>query len=112
MNEGNETIFGNLVGPFRGEVEKVVSLHLEHKPYDALKSEEQIAAISQQVIEHLNALNRNFKYIVHVALVAKGGNGFDVGGLAYYNPEMDGSLAVKWDSNHLTCIVNVYGIAN
>ena len=64
------------------------------------------------MIDKLNSINKNFKYIVNVALVAKGGNGFDLGGLSYYNPDMDGTVSVKWESNHLTCVVNLYGIAN
>lgn len=45
-------------------------------------------------------------------LVAKGGNGLDVGGLTYWNPEMDGSASIKWENKLLTCITTVYGIAN
>ena len=49
---------------------------------------------------------------MNVALVARGGNGFDFGGLSYYNADMDGSVSVKWESNYLTCITTVHGIAN
>jgi hypothetical protein len=65
-----------------------------------------------QVIDRLAATNRNFKYVVHVTLVARGGNGLDVGGLCFWNADMDGSVAVKWENKHMTCIVTVYGIAN
>ena len=68
--------------------------------------------MDRQVIEKVSSVNKNFKYIVNVALVAKGGGGFDMGGLSFYNPEMDGSLSLKWESSHLTCIVSLYGIAN
>ncbi|MBP9682815.1 MAG: dynein light chain Tctex-type family protein [Bacteriovorax sp.] len=49
-----------------------------------------------QIIEKLSSINKNFKYIVHVMLVAKGGNGLDVGGLYFWNPDMDGSVSTKW----------------
>jgi hypothetical protein len=49
MNEANETVFSNLADFIRREVEKIITLNLEHKPYDSLKSEETIAIISQQV---------------------------------------------------------------
>jgi hypothetical protein len=65
-----------------------------------------------QVIEKLTATNKNFRYIVNVTLVAKGGNGLDIGGLSYWNGEMDGSTTLKWESKYLTCIATVYGIAN
>lgn len=45
-------------------------------------------------------------------MLAKGGNGLDMGGLTYWNPEMDGNVNVKWDSKFLTCITTVYGVAN
>lgn len=60
----------------------------------------------------MSTTNKNFKYIVHVTMVAKGGNGLDVGGLAYWNPEMDGSLNIRWENKFINCIVTVYGIAN
>jgi hypothetical protein len=47
-----------------------------------------------------------------VTLVAKGGNGLDMGGLSYWNAEMDGSVNVKWEGKYLTAIATVYGIAN
>ncbi len=65
-----------------------------------------------QIMEKLTNTNKNFKYIIHVILLAKGGNGLDMGGLTYWNPEMDGNVNVKWDSKFLTCITTVYGIAN
>jgi len=49
-----------------------------------------------QVIDRITAVNKNFKYIIHVILVARGGNGLDMGGLTYWNPEMDGSVKIKW----------------
>lgn len=49
---------------------------------------------------------------MNVILLAKGGNGFDIGGLSYYNVEMDGNVMVKWESKYLTCIAAIYGIAN
>jgi hypothetical protein len=45
-------------------------------------------------------------------LLAKGGNGFDIGGLSYYNSDMDGTVSIKWESKYLTCIAIIYGIAN
>jgi hypothetical protein len=45
-------------------------------------------------------------------LLAKGGNGFDIGGLSYYNGDMDGSVSIKWESKFLTCIAIINGIAN
>ena len=57
-------------------------------------------------------MNKNFKYIINVTLVAKGGNGLDVGGLSFWNADMDGSVTIKWEGKFLTCIITVYGIAN
>lgn len=65
-----------------------------------------------KVIEKLATTNKNFKYIVHVVIVAKGGNGLDLGGLFLWNPDMDGSISVKWEGKFMTCITTVYGIAN
>ena len=48
-NEANETIFANWSKSIHEEVEKIVNTYLEHKPYDSLKSQDYIEAISQQV---------------------------------------------------------------
>lgn len=50
MNEANETIFNNWREFIHRETEKIINLNLEHKPYDSLKSQELITAISQQVL--------------------------------------------------------------
>lgn len=119
MNEANETIFNNLKDFVHRESERIITLNLEHKPYDSLKSQDLITVISQQVlmwlvkiIDKLTTTNKNFKYIVNVILLAKGGNGFDIGGLSYFNGDMDGTVSIKWESKYLTCIVIIYGIAN
>ena len=111
-NEANETIFGNWSKWIAEEVDKILCAELEHKPYDSLRSQEYISAVSQQIIDRLTATNKNFKYIVHVTLVAHGGNGLDIGGLSFWNPDMDGSVNVKWEGKFLSCIATVYGIAN
>ncbi len=49
MNEANETIFSNWKDYIQRESEKIINLNLEHKPYDSLKSQDQISTISQQV---------------------------------------------------------------
>jgi len=33
-----------------------------------------------------------------------------MGGLSFWNQEMDGSINLKWESKYLTCIATVYGI--
>ena len=48
---------------------------------------------------------------MNIALLAKGGNGFDMGGLSYCNSEMDGSVAINWQNKHLNCLGVVYGIS-
>lgn len=65
-----------------------------------------------QIIEKLSAANKNFKYVVNVALVAQGGNGFDMGGMCLYNAEMDGCVSIKFQSKYMSCVTFVYGIAN
>jgi hypothetical protein len=49
MSEANETIFNNWKDFIHRESERIITLNLEHKPYDSLKSQEIITAISQQV---------------------------------------------------------------
>ena len=51
-NEANETIFSNWSEFIRGEVERIINLELEHKPYDSLRSQEMIEMISQKVPLH------------------------------------------------------------
>lgn len=65
----------------------------------------------KQIIGKLSATNHHFKYIVNCIILAAGGNGMDVAGLCYWDQEMDGSVTVKWDNKHMTCIVNVFGCA-
>lgn len=50
MSEANETIFSNWKDFIHRESERIITLNLEHKPYDSLKSQETITAISEQVV--------------------------------------------------------------
>jgi hypothetical protein len=52
MSEANETIFNNWRDFIHREGERIITLNLEHKPYDSLKSQDLITAISQQVHPH------------------------------------------------------------
>ena len=65
-----------------------------------------------KIIDKLTVTNTNFKFIVNTILVARGGNGLDIGGLSFWNSDMDGSVCVKWEGKFITCIVTIYGIAN
>ncbi len=64
-----------------------------------------------KIIGKLSATNHHFKYIVNCIILAAGGNGMDVAGLCYWDQEMDGSVTVKYDNKHMTCIVNIFGCA-
>ena len=67
--------------------------------------------IIPKVITKLSSTNKNFKYITNCILLPKGGLGLDMGGLCSWDAEMDGSVTVKWDSEGIVCILNVYGIS-
>jgi hypothetical protein len=41
----------------------------------------------------------------------KGSHGLDMGGLSSWDPEMDGSVTVKWDNDGIICILCIYGIS-
>lgn len=65
-----------------------------------------------QVIEKLSGTNKNFKYITNCILASKSGKGLDMGGLSYWNADLDGSVTVKWESKAMTCIVIVHGVSS
>lgn len=67
--------------------------------------------LKMQIIGKLSGTNHHFKYIVNCIILAAGGNGMDVAGLCYWDQEMDGSVTIKWDNKHMTCIVNIFGCA-
>ena len=54
MSEANETVFSNWKDYIHRESERIITMNLEHKPYDSLKSQELIITISQQVRIHLS----------------------------------------------------------
>ena len=51
-----------------------------------------------QIIQKVTNINKNFKFITNCILLPKGGNGLDMSGLCAWDPEMDGSLTVKWEN--------------
>lgn len=96
-------------GLWQSALNKSPMIHWNHSSWLQLLVNKYFPLI--ELIEKLANTNPNFKYIVNIALLAKGGNGFDMGGLSYCNSEMDGSVAINWQNKHLNCLGVVYGIS-
>mmetsp|Transcript_27784 Transcript_27784/g.64175 ORF Transcript_27784/g.64175 Transcript_27784/m.64175 type:complete len:116 (+) Transcript_27784:121-468(+) len=88
-------------------IEKVLGKVTEYKPKSVDEWSEQIGGA---VLEKLQDISGNFKYIVHTTIVEKRGAGLHTSAATYWNPETDGAISFRWENKACVCIVQAFGI--
>eukprot|EP00933_Yihiella_yeosuensis_P030134 TRINITY_DN23808_c0_g1_i1.p1 TRINITY_DN23808_c0_g1~~TRINITY_DN23808_c0_g1_i1.p1 ORF type:complete len:115 (+),score=21.01 TRINITY_DN23808_c0_g1_i1:110-454(+) len=66
--------------------------------------------LGQHVLETLQSLSANFKYIVNVAIMEKKGAGFHTSTATFWDPESDAAVSYRWENKAMVAIVQVYGV--
>ncbi|CAK9082843.1 Dynein light chain Tctex-type (TCTEX-1 protein homolog) [Durusdinium trenchii] len=75
-----------------------------------LRVEEWCNSLGALVLEKLQELSGNFKYIVNISLMEKKGAGFHTSSSTFWDPESDSATSYRWENKALTCVVQVFGI--
>mmetsp|Transcript_12230 Transcript_12230/g.28501 ORF Transcript_12230/g.28501 Transcript_12230/m.28501 type:complete len:117 (-) Transcript_12230:107-457(-) len=88
-------------------IEKVLGKVTAYHPKSV---DEWSETIGQSVLEKLQEISNNFKYIVHTTIVEKRGAGLHTSAATFWNPETDGAISFRWENKALVCIVQAFGI--
>ncbi|CAE8729737.1 unnamed protein product [Polarella glacialis] len=80
------------------------------KEYNAKQVDEWSEQLGQGVLEKLQELSGNFKYIVNISLMEKKGAGFHTSSAVFWDPESDAAVSYRWENKALVCVVQVFGV--
>mmetsp|Transcript_39846 Transcript_39846/g.70053 ORF Transcript_39846/g.70053 Transcript_39846/m.70053 type:complete len:114 (-) Transcript_39846:72-413(-) len=78
--------------------------------YHPKNVEEWNEAIGQGVLEKLQELSNNFKYLVNVIIVEKRGGGIHTSSAVFWDTETDGAVTYRWENKAMVCVVQAFGI--
>eukprot|EP01068_Selenidium_serpulae_P003340 Selendium_serpulae@DN3005_c0_g1_i1.p1 len=79
--------------------------------YDPAEVPQWVETITNGVLEKLNHLSDEFKYIVAVVILQRCKGGFHLFSTCYWDQQTDGTTTVRYDNKSLHCIVTVYATA-
>eukprot|EP00440_Ansanella_granifera_P066419 gb/GFBE01072039.1/.p1 GENE.gb/GFBE01072039.1/~~gb/GFBE01072039.1/.p1 ORF type:complete len:116 (+),score=36.00 gb/GFBE01072039.1/:1-348(+) len=80
------------------------------KEYSHKQVDEWTGTVGESVLEMLQSLSVNFKYIVNVSVLEKKGAGFHTSSATFWDAECDAATTCRWDNKAVFCIVQVFGI--
>jgi hypothetical protein len=89
----------------------VIASVLEGKKYSPGKATEWIDAIGNGIVGQLREISPNFKYLVSTVISQKIGAGLHCESAAYWDATTDGSITAKYETDTITCLCTVTGIA-
>jgi hypothetical protein len=91
-------------------VDAMVSV-LEAKEYSAAKTASWVEDIGVRIIAQLREASPNFKFIVTPSIMQKTGFGLHYDVVSCWDPQTDGAISAKYESDSIICICTVIGIA-
>ncbi|XP_049818801.1 dynein light chain Tctex-type 1-like [Aethina tumida] len=65
--------------------------------------------ISDQCLNQLAKLKKNFKYIITCNIMQKTGSGLHTASACFWDTSTDGQTTVRWENDSMYCIVTVFG---
>eukprot|EP00386_Alphamonas_edax_P009528 GDKI01031311.1.p1 GENE.GDKI01031311.1~~GDKI01031311.1.p1 ORF type:complete len:118 (-),score=46.24 GDKI01031311.1:258-611(-) len=78
--------------------------------YNPKDVQQWVDTITQSVMERLQELNDNFKYIVSAIILQRSNAGFHTSTTCFWDYSTDGSVTFRWENKTMYCIVTVYGV--
>eukprot|EP00930_Biecheleria_cincta_P072763 TRINITY_DN60112_c0_g1_i1.p2 TRINITY_DN60112_c0_g1~~TRINITY_DN60112_c0_g1_i1.p2 ORF type:complete len:131 (+),score=24.77 TRINITY_DN60112_c0_g1_i1:50-394(+) len=80
------------------------------KEYSQSKVEEWTNSLGQAVLDKMQELSSNFKYVINITLMEKKGAGMHTSSATFWDPVCDASTTYRWENKALVCIVQVFGL--
>lgn len=89
----------------------VLGLLQAETQYDAKKGQQWIDGINTEVLDKLQGLSQNFKYVVSTTIIQKVGAGIHVSSTCFWEQQADGNITFRWENPTMYVIVQVFGLA-
>ncbi|EAR85130.1 dynein light chain tctex-type 1 protein (macronuclear) [Tetrahymena thermophila SB210] len=106
-----EVIFNNLKNQINDKALQIIKEKIDKKSYNSNDAQRWTNQLCDDVLKFLTTLNKNFKFIVNCMIMQKSDAGLHISGSCYWDNEIDGSLVVKYETNSIVCIMNIFGCA-
>ncbi|XP_060520420.1 dynein light chain Tctex-type 1-like [Cylas formicarius] len=90
---------------------EVIESVLTGTVYHQEKVNQWSAAISEQCLNALSKMKKNFKYVVTCSIMQKSGAGLHTASSCYWDSATDGTCTVRWENKSVYCVVTVFGLA-
>ncbi|CAG9313174.1 unnamed protein product [Blepharisma stoltei] len=103
--------FSALKNDVNSRAQQTINGLLGNKEYNQEEVPQWTAHLSEEIVKSLKELSSNFKYCVSCVILQKGDAGMHMSSTCFWDSNLDGSVAIKWENNSMHCIVNIYGIA-
>ena len=112
MSSGNEVFdFGAVQEECTAAVKRIVGEALQGKTYEARNAKGMVDSVNRVVLEEMQRMSPNFKFIANTIICENVGGGIHVESACFWNASSDGSIVVKWENKSMICIVTMFGLA-
>ncbi len=93
------------------KIDPIIKDKLEGKLYDQKAAQTWCNEISDQIIKELHKDQRGFKYICNATIFQKGDASLHFSSTCLWNPNTDGSITVKFETENMHCFVCLFAVA-
>jgi dynein light chain Tctex-type 1 len=91
--------------------ERIIKAHLADKTYNQKEAQAWTNAISDEIIKTLHSLQKGFKFICNGTIFQKGDASLHFSSTCLWNPNSDGSITVKHETETMHCFICLFGVA-
>ena len=106
-----ELQFSLIKGKLNDMVNDELQTFFEDKVYDPKEASKWPEKISNEIITKLSNQKRGFKFICSCTILQKGDAPLHFSSTCKWNPNTDGSISVKYDTDQVHCFVCLFGFA-
>lgn len=103
--------FSSLSEQVRHTVTNSVDKVLGSATYDASKVPAWVDSITAEILDYLQKLSEEFKYVVTVVMLQRSNTGFHLFSTCFWDQTLDGTVTVQWENKTMHCVVTVFGVA-
>lgn len=110
-NNGQVMEFSAMYDQIQSEVRNTLDHVLGNATYDTADVPAWVDTITSGILERLQVMSENYKYIVSINILQRTNAGFHLFSVCYWDQTTDGAVTVRWENKTLNCIASVYGVA-
>ena len=91
--------------------DRIILAHLKDKTYNQKEAQGWTNAISDEIIKTLHTMQKGFKFICNGTIFQKGDASLHFSSTCLWNPNSDGSITVKQETETMHCFICLFGVA-